>query len=118
MKDEAKELTKQYQTNVLLKLKADALRREHVLENQKLLKKLREAFKTLVNNGEGGSQECERVLRNIRNLEEAIVTAESKLPSLEDQHKTLIAILKEKYPEELSRRKAELEKELREGGVL
>lgn len=111
------EIKNAYDKNVLLEIQNQILRREHIVENRKLLKQIRKEFKKAVDGGEAGSPDAERMTRVMKALEEMIVNTDKDLPDIDEQYKRLVEMMKERHPKEIRRVKDELERELLVKGV-
>lgn len=112
------DLKKSYEKNLVLEIQNQILRREHLLENRKLLKKVRKSLEETINNDGAGSPEADRMVRVMRTLEDMVATGEKDLIDVDEQYKELIELMKSRYPEEVERARSELERELKLEGYL
>jgi len=108
----SKELVDLYLENERLELQTSLFRREGIVKNQKRHEKMSNQLDVLIKEEKAGSTTAERLLRNIKSLEDMINTQRKEIPDIDDQYKKLIHLLKERYPEELEREKGRLTRQL------
>ena len=112
------ELIDLYEENEKLALQSALFRRRTLQKNEKRHEEMCKELDRAIKNGDAGAAITERLIRNVKNLEEIINQQRKEIPDIEEQYKSLINMLKQKHPEELERVRGNLIRKLKMRGEL
>ena len=114
----SKDLIDLYYENEKLALQNALFIRKSLKSNEKRHEKMSKDLDKLINEGKSGSTTAERILRNIKNLEDMMNAQRKEVPNIDEQYKSLIKLFKERYPEGLKALQEDLTNKLIHKGVL
>lgn len=113
-----KELIDLYEENEKLALKSSLFRRQCLIANEKRHAKMAKDLDSHINKGDSGTTTVERLIRNIKNIEDMMAEQKKEIIDIDVQYKRLITLLKERYPDELERVRSSLVRKLALRGEL
>jgi hypothetical protein len=107
-----KDIIELYEENEKLALQSSLFRRKTLLKNEKRHENMGKELDKEIKGDKAGSAVVERLIRNMKNLEEMINQQRKEITDIDEQYKKLISMLKERHPEELERVKSNLIRKL------